>query len=249
MLDEIPWEQLADGKKAKLHQENEEENQKVRPLLAALKFSSLQEQKLYSINIISAEFHGKLGLFTSSVSVFLWRPSIMQWLGVYALNASDDDDEEGQEYERDIPSFCLRRAIWRTKKDVYEFRMSPNKGEYVKQGGFFESHILFGTPLLYPEIDAMMGEIRGFIRQGIALQPTSRLEFPGLILRVKVHGDINFSLDYVLNQERNEQLEAWAKRWDATFTQLDYKGGIVPDDGCVISYSFPIEEVIEYISS
>ncbi len=248
MLDEIPWEQLADGTKAKLLHKDEEETKKTRALRSALKFSSLQEQKLYSVNIISANFHGKLGVFRPSVSVFLWRPTTMQWLGVYTLDVSDDDDEEGKEYERDIPHLCLRRAIWRTKRDVHEFRVAPKKGEYVKQGGLFEGHILFGTPLLYPEIDTMMGEIRGLIQQGIALQPTSRSEFPGVILRVDVHSDINFSLDYALYQRKNEQLESWAKRWYTTFTQLDFKGGILPDDGCVISYSFPIEEVIEYIS-
>jgi len=248
MFNEIPWEQTADGAKAKLERGNDTEKRpKVLALFNFLNFLSLSVAKLQQVSIISADFQGETIVFKPYLGVGLLMGPTEEWLGMYRRDLVED--EEMQEQEHDAPLFCLRRAIWEEKKDISQFRISSNKREYVKEKGNINSHIIFGTPLLYPEITPMTDELERFVRQGIAIQAIQGVEFPWRHIKVDMQSDIDFLLEYSFNQGRNEHLESWIERWYKTFTQIDFSGGIIPDSGCFIRYSFPIEEVFERFST
>ncbi len=216
---------------------------KVRTLFSFVRFLNLSVAKLRTVNIISADFQGETGVFSLCMSISLvMNDDTEHWLGVYQSDAAEEDE---QEQERHIPPFCLRRATWETKKDCSLFRRATNKKEYVKEKGAIEGRIMFGTPELYSEIGPLMEELEQLVRQGIALQPIEGTEFLWNRVRVDIRREISFSLEYSFNQGRNAPLEVLVERWYTSFSRIDVAGGIIPDTGCFISYSFPIEDVLE----
>lgn len=244
MLDEIPWEQTANGKNAKLKSRNDKGKR-----LETLSFLQLNTAKLERVSIISADFQDDTVMFEPYISASYTTDSTGEWLGVYQLSFPGDEEDIQEQQRRNIPVFCLRKAAWQRNKDMYQFRVAPHKRAYVKEKGNFEGHILFGIPSLYPELDGMISEMHTLVKEGVSLTSTQGPEYPWGSVHVDVvHSDVIFSLGYAFTQRRNEKLEQWVERWYTSFHHLDFAGGIVPNDGCFISYSFPIEAALERFS-
>ena len=241
MLDEIPWEQLADGTRAKLKRRNDTER---RPDISFLR---LNAAKLKKVDIISANFQGDTSDFEPYISVHYGMGATEEWLGVYQQSFSTDE-EDVQKHNGNTPIFCLRRAMSQTIKAMHQFRMAPDKRTYVKENRNFESRILFDKLDLYPEISHMISEIHTLVKEGIPLTNTQGLKFPWRKISIDIYSDVYFSLAYDFIHVRNEKLEGWVERWYTSFHQINFAGGIIPDDGSFISYDFPIEEAFEQFS-
>ncbi len=233
-MKEIPWERTADGARAQL---KDGSHKAIIPVLSLLHAAT---GKMTQLVLISADFNGTTAVFQRQIGIYLEQGARAEFMGVYR---TDEDAEEGEHKQ---PVLCIRRSLWDRDQDIRRFREAQSKRAYVEGDGQIHSSILFISPEMYPEIVHLTEEAERIVRQGIAIDVVARPNhgWDSLLFQFD-GGSLVFSLSYAPRIEGNNVFETWLEQWQRSFAEVDFSGGIIPDNGCFISYGRSLVELLK----
>lgn len=227
-MQEIPWERTADGKVAWL------DGEVPRYLLPILSLLKLSEAKMTEVGLISANFHDTPVSFVKRLTVYLDTRARSEFLGLYM----SDEQRGPEEASEQVPTLCLRHAIWNKKGENERFQQAASMKEYVSNQQQLEARIVFLTPEMAPAISHLDEEAHSMVKQGVAVLATSRSNLSWESIDFGFHDILHVDISYVTHSFVSDELEAWVRQWYQCCTEVNYFGGILPDNGCRIGYPF-----------
>jgi hypothetical protein len=229
-MQEISWERTADGRAARL------DGDIPQYILPILSFMRLTQEKMTAVGLISADFHGIPVSFMKRVTVYLDKRTHAEFLGLYV---SDEDEQDHSEAASEqIPTLCLRHAVWTKKSDEEGFVQAASMKEYVSSQQQLQAQIVFLTPEMVPEIARLDEEAHTMVRRGVPALATSRSDAPWDSIDFSFYDILHVHISYVTHTLVSNELEAWVKRWYRSCLEVDYTGGMLPDNGCRLGYPY-----------
>lgn len=241
-MQEIPWERTTDGRHAFLA------GKKGVPFIPALLLWHLATEKMMELSVISADFEGRTQVFSQQLGVYLETRHGAEYWGVYASDPPTDEEVElAVESHLALPTLCLRHCLWDRKADIQKFLTSPNKRAYVQGKEQLDCRVVFVTSEAYPEVSDMLEEVEQIVYQGISIEQVERAKPQWNILRLKVamESGVVFSLSYNLPLHKSEEVENWIEKWGRCLARFTSIEGVIPDQGCFISYPDSLMERLE----
>lgn len=227
---ELPWERTADGKAARL------DGDIPQYILPMLSFVRLTQQKMTEVGLISAEFAGLPISFLKHLTVYLYERTQAEFLGLYLA----DEPDRNEAVAKQAPTLCLRHAVWRGKQDEAGFVQAASMHQYVSSQQHLHAQLVFLTPEMVPEIVQLEEEAHMMVRRGVAVRPTSRSDPSWESIDFGFYELPTVFISYGTHTFVSDELEAWIRRWYQSCREVDYAGGILPDEGCRLGYPFSL---------
>ena len=237
-MKEIAWERTVDGKPARL-----KEGGKFHIYMAQL--LNLAVEKMLDVAIISADFQDNTPVFTKQVGVYLEKDEEGVFCGLYLPDADD-------EYGPNVPTVCVRQARWDRELDINQFlRIQKNRAEgrrrYVEEEQLVASTVFFFTKEDARVLLDMVVALEQLVRDGVKISRMARSPeqrpWEAMQLEIQIES-LSSTISYSAYAEGSEPLEAWLARWQQEIATLVNRQGVIPDDGCFISYPYSLMERI-----
>ncbi len=230
-LKNIPWEKTSNEIPAQLVQS------RTKVPRASFVVKALAKAKMLDVTLISAEFNTIPVVFEERMSVYLDWSTHSEFLGVYQPGYMEEEEKDH------LPTICIRHATWNKARDFRQFNEAKSKKAYVEGSEQIISRIIFTTAKQEPDISRLILSAKQVIRTGIAINEVSRPDFGMEEIRFSIADEsIVFTLSYTPIGEQCIEMEKWLPLWQSGFAKLDNEKGIIPDDGCRISYSDSLKE-------
>jgi hypothetical protein len=237
MPDSIPWELTADGKAARLV------SARPSPRRGALALRLLAVEKMTAVSLVSAEFGGLPVVFEPAAEALVDSGARVDFMALYETALPGEGDPAN------LPTFCARRSVWVRGEDAARLDAAASSREYLVAGPQVASRLVFLTRDEGAALVRLYEEAGALVARGVAFEHTRREDVGWHDLRFTlIHGGTRFELSYSPFASKSEALERWARGWEEEFARLDFGGGRVPDDGCRISYTGSLPELLASVS-
>jgi hypothetical protein len=76
------------------------------------------------------------------------------------------------------------------------------------------------------------------VRRGVPVLATSRSDTPWDSIDFGFYDILHVHISYGTHALVSDELETWVKRWYRSCLEVDYTGGMLPDDGCRLGYPY-----------